>query len=183
MSAVYISKLHQLEPLKCIKIYKYDKYDNLFTFVLGKAAISNQTACQIFAYLNRCGVKTHFVRQHDEKSLVARKCDMIPIEWVARRLATGSFLKRMPGVKEGYRFNPPKLETFFKDDANHDPQWSSEQLIEAKLTCAGLVIGPDEVDRSLLKAIQPGCYVQFSFSRLCSSTSYMYRVRCYTQSV
>ncbi|XP_022701593.1 multifunctional protein ADE2-like isoform X2 [Varroa jacobsoni] len=112
----------------------------------GKAAISNQTACQIFAYLNRCGVKTHFVRQHDEKSLVARKCDMIPIEWVARRLATGSFLKRMPGVKEGYRFNPPKLETFFKDDANHDPQWSSEQLIEAKLTCAGLVIGPDEVE-------------------------------------
>ncbi|KAH8025705.1 hypothetical protein HPB51_010789 [Rhipicephalus microplus] len=101
----------------------------------------------------RCGcwmvtsasIKTHFIRKQDDKSFVARNCAMVPIEWVTRRIATGSFLKRNPGVNEGYRFSPPKLETFYKDDANHDPQWSTEQLIEAKLKCGSVTIGAEEV--------------------------------------
>jgi len=153
------------EPANCILISK-DKItagDGVRANDLaGKAAISNNTACQIFDYLNKCGVKTHFVRKHDDKSFIARNCAMIPIEWVTRRLATGSFLKRMPGVQEGYRFNPPKLETFFKDDANHDPQWSTEQLIENKLDCGGIVIGADEVEimlrmtRTVFEALERG---------------------------
>lgn len=34
----------------------------------------------------------------------------------------------------------------WQDDANNDPQWSEEQIIEAKFCFAGLTIGQTEVD-------------------------------------
>lgn len=112
----------------------------------GKAAIANKTTSCIFKLLQEAGIKTAFVRKHSETAFVAAHCEMIPIEWVCRRVATGSFLKRNPGVKEGYRFSPLKMETFFKDDANNDPQWSEEQLLAADFNLAGLAIGRCEVD-------------------------------------
>lgn len=43
-------------------------------------------------------------------------------------------------------FAPPKQETFFKDDANHDPQWTEEEIISANFVFNGRQIGPNEVD-------------------------------------
>jgi len=125
----------------------------------GKAKLSNRTNGAIFEFLKEVGVKTHFVSRVSEKSpnhetaFVGKNCAMIPIEWVSRRVATGSYLKRNPHVKEGYRFYPPKLETFFKDDANHDPYWSLETIEEAKLDCGGLIIKSAHV-REMLRITQ-----------------------------
>lgn len=69
----------------------------------GKAAISNSTNAKVFSILNEAGVKTAYVTQASPTAFISRKCEMIPIEWVTRRLATGSFCKRYPSVKEGYR--------------------------------------------------------------------------------
>ncbi|XP_002123527.2 bifunctional phosphoribosylaminoimidazole carboxylase/phosphoribosylaminoimidazole succinocarboxamide synthetase [Ciona intestinalis] len=112
----------------------------------GKAELSSATNAAVMQMLNDFGLKTAFIKVVNKKSFLAWKCDMIPIEWVARRVATGSFIRRHVGVKEGYRFSPPKLETFYKDDENHDPQWSREVLEEAKLKCGKIVITPDLID-------------------------------------
>lgn len=112
----------------------------------GKAKISNQTNAKVFTLLNQAGVRTAFIKMVSDNAFLARRCEMVPIEWVTRRLATGSFLKRNPGVKEGFRFAPPRQETFYKDDANDDPQWSEDQIVSAGFKVNGVLIGQDEVD-------------------------------------
>ncbi|KAF5273435.1 hypothetical protein FQA39_LY07452 [Lamprigera yunnana] len=110
--------------------------------LVGKSQISNRTNAKVFEILNAAA----FIEVAADNAFVAKKCDMIPIEWVTRRLATGSFLRRHTGVPEGYRFYPPKFETFYKDDANHDPQWSEEQVVSAHFKVNGLTVGQTEYD-------------------------------------
>lgn len=112
----------------------------------GKAKFSTVTTSAIFELLSTCGIKTHFVKKHNDEAFIGINCDMIPLEVVTRRIATGSFLKRYPGVKEGYRFAPVKLEMFFKDDAQHDPFWTYEECLEAELTAGGRKIGKHELN-------------------------------------
>lgn len=112
----------------------------------GKGALSNATNGDVFEFLNQSGVRTHFHKSLSETECIVEHCDMIPLEVVTRRLITGSYLRRNPGVEEGYRFPEPKMEYFFKDDANHDPQWSREQILSAKLSGSGVIIGEHELN-------------------------------------
>jgi phosphoribosylamine--glycine ligase len=87
----------------------------------GKGALSTTTAVNALRYLASRGIPTHFVAQEDDRTFRARRCAMIPIELVARRLAAGSYLKRRPEFAEGTRFDELVIEFFLKDDARHDP--------------------------------------------------------------
>jgi phosphoribosylaminoimidazole-succinocarboxamide synthase len=87
----------------------------------GKAASSTTTTCNVFRLLSSNGVPTHFVEQIDPVTFRARNVDMIPLELVARRIATGSFLDRNADIADGTVFADLVFEIFEKDDANHDP--------------------------------------------------------------
>jgi phosphoribosylaminoimidazole-succinocarboxamide synthase len=87
----------------------------------GKAATANETTSNVFELLNAAGVATHFVSRVDKLSFKARNMKMIPLELVARRIATGSYLKRRPDITEGMVFGELVVEFFEKDDPNHDP--------------------------------------------------------------
>lgn len=83
----------------------------------------------IYRLLNAQGVTTHLVEQTDDVTVLIKRCNMLPVEQVMRRVATGSYLKRVPTASEGDRFEPVLVETFLKDDANHDPQIWEEDII------------------------------------------------------
>lgn len=105
----------------------------------GKGALSGRTTANVFRLLRSAGILTHFVSAPANDEMVVRRCTMIPLEVVMRRIATGSYLKRND-VPEGTRFDPTVVELFFKDDANHDP------LVDRAWIAANTVATEAEVD-------------------------------------
>ena len=105
--------------------------------LVGKSRWSTMTTANVFRLLNEAGIPTHYVERVNDVTLLVRRCTMIPIEHVQRRLATGSYLKRHPELPEGTRFDPVLIETFLKDDARHDPQVWPEDIIGMKIATQG----------------------------------------------
>lgn len=94
----------------------------------GKGALAGQTTANVFRLLNRAGIATHFIAAPEPTLTVVRRCAMIPLEVVMRRLPAGSYLRRHPEAA-GQRFEPPLVEFFLKDDARHDPQITPAEIV------------------------------------------------------
>ncbi|NTV64449.1 MAG: phosphoribosylaminoimidazolesuccinocarboxamide synthase [Oscillochloris sp.] len=119
----------------------------------GKGAIAGRTTANVFAYLERAGITTHFVGAPADDVTVAQRCLMLPLEVVMRRLATGSYLRRHPEVSEGQAFDPPLVEFVLKDDAAHDPQISEAEIIARGLAIPAEVEQMTRVGRAVCNAL------------------------------
>lgn len=87
----------------------------------GKAFIDWKTNRDIYEYLNRKGVRTHYVESPEEKVSLVKKLDFkINLEVVTRRVAAGSILE-WGGAEEGTRYDPLITQFHYKDDPLHDP--------------------------------------------------------------
>lgn len=86
------------------------------------AAYKTNQTCDVFRYLGDKGIENAFVTQVDNYNFVARQCEMIPYECVARRKAFGSYLKRNTKAKAGDifgkglhgKYQNPLIEFFYK---------------------------------------------------------------------
>jgi len=74
----------------------------------------------VFQYLADQGVPTHFIKDLDARTVLAKKLQIIPVEVVVRNIATGSLVKRI-GLTEGKGLIPPVVEFYYKNDPLHDP--------------------------------------------------------------
>jgi phosphoribosylaminoimidazole-succinocarboxamide synthase len=87
----------------------------------GKALVDWMTNRNIFEYLNKKGVKTHYISSPQEKVSIVKRLDFkINLEVVTRRVAAGSILK-WSRVAEGDWYDPPVTQFHYKDDPLHDP--------------------------------------------------------------
>lgn len=81
----------------------------------GKGALATRTTCNVFDLLPSKGVPVAYVgRGETSTTFITRICEMIPVEVVVRRVATGSFLKRYPRTPDGTVLGRPVVEFFYK---------------------------------------------------------------------
>ena len=115
-----------------------------------KARLAAQTTARVFRLLNLCGLPTHYLNggeDDDNNEMVVRRCNMIPLEVVTRGVAAGSFVKRNPDIPRGTLLAPRVIEFFFKDDANHDPLISPDQIVARNIATPQEVGAMNELAR------------------------------------
>lgn len=89
--------------------------------ITNKGIANNQISSATFKYLEEYGIPTHYVCEgSNPASKIVKKAEMIPLEVIARNMATGSFCKRY-NVSDGSYFMEPFIEYTFKSDASGDP--------------------------------------------------------------
>jgi len=107
--------------------------------IVDKGVMNNHMSSRIFQYLEVEGIKTHFVKNLNDREMLVKKLDIIPIEVVLRNVAAGSLCKRL-GIEEGLILKKPILEFFYKSDPLGDPMinechvdvfdWATKQEVE-----------------------------------------------------
>ena len=123
--------------------------------IVDKGVMNNHMSSRIFEYLEENGVKTHFVETLNDREMLVKNLDIIPVEVVLRNVAAGSLCKRL-GIEEGRVFEEqPILEFFYKSDPLGDPMinechvdifgWATKEEVEI-LKSEGLKINKLMVD-------------------------------------
>ena len=85
-----------------------------------KGRLNNLISEQLFQLLEARGVRTHFVKRIDDRSMLIRRLDMFPLEVVVRNVVAGSLAKRLD-LEPGRPISPALLEWYYKNDDLGDP--------------------------------------------------------------
>jgi phosphoribosylaminoimidazole-succinocarboxamide synthase len=100
--------------------------------ILNKGKINNALTAYIFKFLERAGIKTHFVEKINDREMIIKHLKIIPIEVVVRNIAAGSLLKKT-NLKEGQVLAKPIVEFYYKDDSLGDPLINDSHALAMKI--------------------------------------------------
>ncbi|MBZ9570691.1 phosphoribosylaminoimidazolesuccinocarboxamide synthase [Methanobrevibacter sp. TMH8] len=97
------------------------KKDNL----QGKGHCNSLISSKLFEVLEENNINTQYIKLIKTGSMLSKKLDMIPLEVIARNIATGSLLKRFP-FEKNQKLDPPIIQMDYKNDEYHDPMLNDE---------------------------------------------------------
>ncbi|MCX5779861.1 MAG: phosphoribosylaminoimidazolesuccinocarboxamide synthase [Firmicutes bacterium] len=110
-----------------------------------KGIVNNKVSNLLFGLLEKQGIETHLIRQIDERNVLVKHLQIIPVEVVVRNIIAGSLAKRL-GQEEGIPLAAAIIELYYKDDELHDPMineyharvmgWATDQQLQEMHTQA-----------------------------------------------
>ena len=88
--------------------------------ITGKGVVNNKVSAKLFELMESKGVETHFIRLLNDRDMLVKHLEIVPIEVTIRNIVAGGLAKLM-GLEEGIVLKIPVLEYHYKSDALHDP--------------------------------------------------------------
>ena len=61
--------------------------------IIGKGEVNNQISAHLFEYLEKKGIKTHFVKLLSDREMLVKKLQIIPLEVTIRNIAFARYEK------------------------------------------------------------------------------------------
>ena len=105
--------------------------------ILNKGIINNKLSEKLFILLTDKGIPTHFVKRLNDREMLVKKVQIVPVEVTIRNIVAGGMAKLL-GLEEGIVLKEPVLEYHYKEDKLHDPAiQSSPRLVAALARGAG----------------------------------------------
>lgn len=92
-----------------------------------KGVLNNAITNILFKELEKRGVETHLVEVINDREVVAKKVDIIPLEVVGRNIVAGSLAKRT-GLTEGTEIKGGIVEFYYKNDDLGDPLLNKDHI-------------------------------------------------------
>ena len=93
----------------------------------GKGKLNCLISARIFELLIKNNIPTHFIELKNEKTMIAQKIDIIPLEVVLRNTAYGSLCKQTT-IKSGTALAKPLIDIYLKNDELNDPLITKDRI-------------------------------------------------------
>jgi phosphoribosylaminoimidazole-succinocarboxamide synthase len=100
--------------------------------ILEKGIYNNKISERLFSLLRDKGIPHHFIRLLNDREMLVRKVEIIPVEVTVRNVVAGGMSKLL-GIEEGLKLDNPVLEYHYKNDSLHDPLINDSHIFALKL--------------------------------------------------
>ncbi len=100
--------------------------------ILQKGIVNNKISKTIFELLEKEGIPTHFVELLNDRDMLVKKVEIIPVEVTIRNIVAGG-MSRLLGLEEGIKLDEPVLEYHYKEDKLHDPLFNEYHIRALKI--------------------------------------------------